>query len=62
MEKYSKEWKIKKGVWVQKHRDAAKGDLWKIHYIENDTEYSTGEFFTARDARSEMEKLLEDRR
>jgi hypothetical protein len=52
MEKYSKEWKIKSKKWIQKH-----GDIWKIHYIENDTEYSTREYFTAKSAREELKKF-----
>lgn len=54
LEKYSKEWKIAQGKWIQKHRDATKGDIWKIHYIANDTEYSAGEFFSAAAARAEL--------
>jgi len=51
MEKYSKEWKEKTGRWIQKH-----GDIWKIHYIEYDTEYSIGQYFTAKEAREEFKK------
>jgi hypothetical protein len=45
MEKYSKEWKYNKGVWTQKH-----GEMWKIHYIEYNTEYAHGKYFTRKDA------------
>jgi hypothetical protein len=51
MEKYSKEWKLAQGKWIQKH-----GDIYKIHYIENDTEYSTGEYLS----RKEAENWLKD--
>jgi len=57
MEKYSKEWKIKAGKWIQKHHDATKGNIWKIHYIENDNEYSTGEYFSAKEARGELKNF-----
>nr|MBC8360924.1 hypothetical protein [Candidatus Desulfatibia profunda] len=49
MKKYSQEWKEAKGKWIQKH-----DGCWKIHYIEHDTEYSTGEYFTAKSAREDL--------
>lgn len=49
MEKYSREWKMKHGKWIQRH-----GDVWKIHYIENETEYSTGEYLTAAAATADL--------
>ena len=49
MKKYSKQWKLEKGKWIQKH-----GDCWKIHYIENQTEYSTGDYLAAKEARAEL--------
>ena len=49
MEKYSREWKLAQGKWIQKH-----GDIYKIHYIENDTEYSTGEYLTAAGAKENL--------
>lgn len=56
MKKYSEEWKNKTGKWVQKHTDATKGNIWKIHRIDNDTEYSFGEYFTAKSAREDLNK------
>jgi hypothetical protein len=49
MKKYSQEWKIKTGKWIQ--RD---GDVWNIHYIRYGSEYSFGDFFTASSAREYM--------
>ena len=51
MEKYSREWKLAKGKWIQKHED-----IWKIHYIEYDTEYSKGEYYSAEEAREELKR------
>lgn len=50
MEKYSKEWKEKKGIWAQDHHGSSGDKIWKIHYIENGTEYSKGEYFTQKEA------------
>jgi hypothetical protein len=52
MKKYSKEWKELKGKWIQRH-----GDIYKIHYIANDTEYSTGEYFTAKSAQDDLKNF-----
>ena len=49
MKRYSKDWKLAKGKWIQRH-----GDVWKIHYIENDTEYSVGEYLTAAEANENL--------
>lgn len=50
MEKYSKEWKLKQGAWIQDHKNSSGENIYKIHYIENDTEYSKGEYFTKKEA------------
>lgn len=52
MKKYSKEWKQKQGAWVQNHN----GEF-KIHYIENDTEYSTGSYYTKSAAEFDLAKF-----
>jgi hypothetical protein len=58
MEKYSAEWKMAQRHWVQDHK-ASNGDrIYKIHYIEYDTEYCIGEYFTAKDARDEMIRVF----
>jgi hypothetical protein len=58
MEKYSVAWKKAQGHWVQDHK-ASNGDtIYKIHYLDNDTEYSMGEYFTAKSAREEMERIF----
>ena len=49
MKKYSVEWKNARGVWVQKHYEG-----WKIHYIENNSEYATGCYFTKSAALEEI--------
>ena len=54
MKKYSQEWKLKTKKWVQKNTDKT----FQIHYIENDTEYAIGGFFTAKSAKEEMKKLF----
>ena len=53
--KYSTEWKNKVGKWVQNHKENGE-TIYKIHYIENNTEYSTGQFLTRGDA----EEALKD--
>ena len=53
MKKYSKEWKLAKGKWIQKWA-SADGHTYRIHYIENDTEYSAGNYLTAKEARAEL--------
>jgi hypothetical protein len=45
MKKFSVEWKLKKGSWIQKHKNH-----WKIHYIRYNTEYSTGLYITKTQA------------
>jgi len=50
MKKYSREWKIKTGQWVQRHKSERWGYVYKIHYIANDTEYSQGEYVRRIDA------------
>lgn len=55
MEPYSIEWKMeqqkKNGGWPQK-----KGDIWEWHYIEYDTEYHKGCYFTKSEAIKENKK------
>jgi hypothetical protein len=50
MAKYSKEWKQKQGIWIQDHKNYSGEKIYKIHYIENDTEYSKGEYSTQKEA------------
>jgi hypothetical protein len=50
MKKYSVEWKKARGSWVQKHKSEKWGNIWKVHYIKNDTEYSYGEYLTYTEA------------
>ena len=54
MKKYSKKWKVSKGSWVQPHKSEKWGKIHKIHWIENGTEYSRGEFLYKRDALDEL--------
>ena len=58
MEKYSREWKIKHGAWVQDHQafdtTGMPCKIWKIHYIRHDTEYSVGEYFTKKSALEDL--------
>ena len=50
MEKYSIEWKqtqqAEHGGWAQFHYGPK---TWKWHYIQNDTEYSRGDYFTKKE-------------
>ena len=56
MKKYSIEWKeANRGGWVQYHK-AEK--LWKRHWVEYGTEYSSGEFFTKAEAESELQMYV----
>lgn len=58
LEPYSLQWKIKRGAWVQDHTSTNTTGMpckiWKLHYIQNGTEYSTGEFATKAAATREM--------
>lgn len=54
MKKYSREWKIKEKAWVQSHNDSEGDVFYKIHYIENDTEYSTGVYYTKNSAMEDL--------
>ena len=59
-DKYNAEWKrdqMKRfGGWAQDYR-ASNGDKeWKWHYIKNGTEYSTGRYFTKKDAEMDNKK------
>lgn len=55
MEKYSREWKLKQGAWIQDHINSQADKIYKIHYIEHDTErMKLGEFFTMKDAREAL--------
>lgn len=53
MEKYSKEWKENEqklhGGWAQDHIDTNGDKIYKWHYIEYDTEYSTGQYYKKAD-------------
>jgi hypothetical protein len=50
MIKYSKEWKIKIGAWVQAHTDSYGNKIYKVHYIRNENEYSTGKYWSEKEA------------
>jgi hypothetical protein len=54
MEKYSIEWKLAAGRWVQDHKNEKWGRVWKIHYIENGIEYSRGEYRTRKEAEESL--------
>jgi len=51
---FSREWKLSKKAWIQDHKNAAGDKVYKIHYLENDTEYSTGEYFTKKSANEDL--------
>ena len=58
MEKYSIEWKRARGAWVQDHINTdttgSPCRVWKLHYIQHDTEYSRGEYRTKKEATTEL--------
>ena len=56
MTKYTLEWKQKKKKWVQKHEKIDGEYIWKIHYIQNDIEYSNGEYSTEESAQEDLKK------
>ena len=61
MKKFSVEWKYAKNHWTQKHQDDMWGTIWKIHYIQYDTEYSVGHYRTKAEAELAMAgKFLEN--
>ena len=52
--KYTAEWKLKNGAWVQDHESTYCEKIYKIHYIENMMEYSTGVYFTKKAAEADL--------
>ncbi|MGO8716731.1 MAG: hypothetical protein ACLPSL_09230 [Smithella sp.] len=56
MTKYTLGWKQKKKKWVQKHEKIDGESIWKIHYIQNDIEYSNGEYSTEESALEDLKK------
>ena len=50
MKTYTREWKQKTRKWVQEHTKSNGTSYWSIHYIQNDTEYSNGEYSTEKSA------------
>jgi hypothetical protein len=54
MRKYSREWKQKTKKWVQKHTHSNGKEYWSIHYIQNDIEYSNGEYSTEKAAEEDL--------
>ncbi|PKN52769.1 MAG: hypothetical protein CVU55_05975 [Deltaproteobacteria bacterium HGW-Deltaproteobacteria-13] len=54
MRKYSWEWKQKQRKWVEKHTRMNGESYWTIHYIQNDIEYSNGEYFTEKSAEEDL--------
>jgi hypothetical protein len=48
--KYSAEWKLAQGSWVQDHKSEKWGTVYKIHTIRYGTEYSDGEYLTKKEA------------
>ena len=55
MEKYSREWKLKTGMWIQDHINPQAEKVYKIHFINGDTERTkSGEFFTVKEARAAL--------
>ena len=49
--KYTMEWKKKTKKWVQKHKHSNGKTYWAIHYMQNDIEYSNGEYSTEKEAK-----------
>jgi hypothetical protein len=54
--KYTREWKKKTKKWVQKHTHPNGTSYWTIHYIQNEIEYSNGEYSTEELAEKDLEK------
>ena len=52
--KYTREWKQKTKKWVQKHTRANGESYWSIHYLQNDIEYSNGEYSTEKSAKEDL--------
>ena len=40
--------------WVQKHTHSNGISYWSIHYIQNDIEYSNGEYSTEKSAKENL--------
>jgi len=54
MKDYSVENKKRKKAWVQTHKNDEGASFFKIHYIEYDTEYSTGMYLTHEAAKKDL--------
>jgi len=52
--KYTREWKQKTKKWVQKHTRSNGESYWSIHYLQNDIEYSNGEYSTEKSAKEDL--------
>ena len=52
--KFTREWKQKTKKWVQKHKHSNGESYWSIHYIQNDIEYSNGEYPTEISAKDDL--------
>jgi hypothetical protein len=52
--KYTREWKQKKKKWIQKHKHSDGKTYWSIHYIQNEIEYSNGEYLTEEAAEADL--------
>jgi hypothetical protein len=50
MRKYSLEWKKEKRKWIEKHTKLNGEVYWSIHYMQYDTEYLNGEFYSEESA------------
>ena len=58
METYSIEEKTQAGAWVQEHEDCEGETFWRVHYIQNGTEYSPR---TGYQSEEEAEEALDQR-
>ena len=56
MKKYSVAWKKAKRAWIQDHIRGCER-IWKVHYIQYDTEYSKGEYLTKAEALAALENF-----
>jgi len=53
--RYSEEWKMKQVKWAQYHKETR---CWKLHYIRNDTEYSTGNYIKKQYVENEIDSSM----
>ena len=56
--KYSNDWKQETNKWVQKHKHFHGKPYCSIHYIQNEIEYSCGEYPTEESTKEDLKNNI----